>query len=126
MPPGGYIPTPVARGIASLGDRLPSDWQRLAPLTSERLAFLTHSRSYDVSKAHRLLGFKAATGLRSGAAAAIAWYQDEGLLPARRTASPDRDGFDRHFNGHFNGHFNRHACDATVPDVHAHLSQAQG
>lgn len=80
--PRGYIPVSLAKGVATLGDRLPADRRRAAPLTSDRLDFLTHSRMYDVSKARRLLGFAAATDLRSGAAATIAWYQQRGLLRA--------------------------------------------
>jgi len=78
--PRGYIPLAVAKGVAAFGDRLPADRRQSAPLTTDRLAFLTHSRVYDVSKARRLLGFAAATDLRSGAAATTAWYQQRGFL----------------------------------------------
>ena len=80
--PAGHIPLLAARAVALAGDRLPADLRRSAPLTSSRLDFLTHSRMYDVRKAQRLLGFAAATDLRSGTAAAMAWYRRRGLLPA--------------------------------------------
>ena len=81
-PPRGYIPLPVARAAAALGDRLPSDLKRSAPLTGDRLEFLTHSRVYDVTKARRLLDFTAPTDLSTGAARSLAWYRAEGYLPA--------------------------------------------
>jgi nucleoside-diphosphate-sugar epimerase len=81
-PPRGHIPLPVARAAAALGDRLPSDLKRSAPLTGDRLEFLTHSRVYDVTKARRLLDFTAPTDLSTGAARSLAWYRAEGYLPA--------------------------------------------
>jgi nucleoside-diphosphate-sugar epimerase len=79
--PRGHIPLPAARAVAALGDRLPPDLKRSAPLTRSRLEFLTHSRVYDVSKAARVLDFAAATDLPTGAARSMAWYRGEGYLP---------------------------------------------
>jgi nucleoside-diphosphate-sugar epimerase len=76
----GYIPLPAARAIAILGDQLPANLRRSAPLTRGRLDFLTHSRMYDVTKAQRLLGFAATTDLPAGAARSVAWYRAEGYL----------------------------------------------
>ena len=84
--PPGRIPLLAARAMALAGDRLPADLRRSAPLTSSRLDFLTHSRMYDVRKAQRLLGFAAATDLRSGTATTMAWYRQRGLLPAAASA----------------------------------------
>jgi nucleoside-diphosphate-sugar epimerase len=80
--PAGRIPLPAARAVAALGDRLPPDLRRSAPLTRSRLDFLLHSRVYDVTKAARLLGFAAATDLPTGTARAMAWYRQQGYLPA--------------------------------------------
>jgi len=81
--PPGHIPLPAARAVAVLGDRLPPALKGSAPLTRSRLDFLTHSRMYDVTKAERLLGFAAATtDLSTGAARSLAWYREEGYLPA--------------------------------------------
>jgi nucleoside-diphosphate-sugar epimerase len=81
--PPGHIPLPAARAVAVLGDRLPSGLKASAPLTRSRLDFLTHSRIYDVTKAQRLLDFGAATtDLSTGAARSLAWYREEGHLPA--------------------------------------------
>jgi nucleoside-diphosphate-sugar epimerase len=81
-PPRGHIPLPVARAAAVLGDRLPSNLKRSAPLTGARLQFLTHSRVYDVTKARRLLDFTAPTDLSTGTARSLGWYRAEGYLAA--------------------------------------------
>jgi nucleoside-diphosphate-sugar epimerase len=83
--PAGHIPIPAAQAVAAVGDRLPPNLRRTAPLTRSRLDFLTHSRVYDVSKARRLLGFAADTDLATGAARSMAWYREEGYLPAGAT-----------------------------------------
>jgi nucleoside-diphosphate-sugar epimerase len=80
--PRGYIPLPAAQALAVLGDRLPSNLKRSAPLTRGRLDFLTHSRIYDITKAQRVLGFAAATDLPTGAARTMAWYREQGHLTA--------------------------------------------
>jgi nucleoside-diphosphate-sugar epimerase len=79
--PAGHIPLPAARAMAAVGDRLPAGLRRSAPLTRNRLEFLTHSRVYDVNKARRVLEFAARTDLRSGTAQSVAWYRREGHLP---------------------------------------------
>jgi nucleoside-diphosphate-sugar epimerase len=78
--PPGHIPLPAAQALAAVGDHLPPGMQRSAPLTSSRLAFLTHSRVYDVAKGRRLLGFEAPTDLATGMARSLAWYREHGHL----------------------------------------------
>lgn len=90
--PPGYIPLPVARAVAALGDRLPPALRGRAPLTRDRLDFLTHSRVYDVSKARRLLGFTAPTDLPTGLARTVAWYRQHGHLPPRPDSPPEVAG----------------------------------
>jgi nucleoside-diphosphate-sugar epimerase len=85
--PRGHIPLPAARAVASVGDALPRRLKRVAPLTRNRLDFLTHSRVYDVSKAERLLGFTAATDLRTGVRQTVEWYRENGYLPSPVRAS---------------------------------------
>jgi nucleoside-diphosphate-sugar epimerase len=80
--PRGDIPLAAAQAVAAIGDRLPSNLRRAAPLTRSRLDFLTHSRIYDVTKAERLLGFAATTDLTIGAAQSMAWYREQGYLGA--------------------------------------------
>jgi nucleoside-diphosphate-sugar epimerase len=78
--PRGRIPLPAARAAAAVGDALPPRLRCAAPLTRTRLDFLTHSRTYDVGKARRVLGFSAPTDLRAGIARTVAWYREQGLL----------------------------------------------
>jgi nucleoside-diphosphate-sugar epimerase len=80
--PPGHIPLPAARALAVVGDRLPPKLRPSAPLTRSRLDFLTHSRVYDVAKAQSLLDFAAQTDLSTGTARSMAWYRDQGYLPA--------------------------------------------
>lgn len=82
--PPGHIPVFAARAAAAFGDRLPPGVKKSVALTSSRLDLLTNSRMYDVSKAARLLGFTAPTDLSTGAARSIAWYRQQGFLPAAR------------------------------------------
>jgi nucleoside-diphosphate-sugar epimerase len=78
--PRGHIPLPAAHAVAAVGDRLPGELRRSAPLTTSRLDFLTHSRVYDVTKAERMLGFAASTDLTTGAALSMAWYREHGYI----------------------------------------------
>lgn len=80
--PDRHIPLLAAHAVALFGDALPAKLRRAAPLTRSRLDFLTHSRVYDVTKAQRMLDFEALTDLGTGAAMTIAWYRNEGFLPA--------------------------------------------
>jgi nucleoside-diphosphate-sugar epimerase len=80
--PPGRIPLPAARVLAAIGDHIPESLRRSAPLTRSRLEFLTHSRVYDVAKARRLLDFVASTDLSTGIARSLAWYREQGHLPA--------------------------------------------
>jgi nucleoside-diphosphate-sugar epimerase len=82
--PPGHIPLLAARAVATVIDLLPDRVGHFAPLTRNRLDFLTHERVYDVSKARRMLGFSAATDLPTGAARSVAWYRREGHLPDRQ------------------------------------------
>lgn len=84
--PPGHIPLPAARALAAVGDRLPPKLKPSAPLTRSRLDFLTHSRVYDVAKAQSLLDFAAETDLSTGTARSMAWYRDQGYLPAGATS----------------------------------------
>lgn len=82
--PRGYFPLPVARALAATGDVLPARMRHMAPMTTSRLDFLTHSRVYDVTHARKILGFAAATELAEGIARTGAWYRQQGYLPATR------------------------------------------
>ncbi len=85
--PPGTIPLAAARALAVVGDLLPAPLRRAAPLTRSRLMFLTNSRSYDVTKARRVLGFVATTDLATGVERTVAWYREHGHLPAGAMAA---------------------------------------
>lgn len=78
--PRGHLPIPLARAVAVAGDRLPAGLRHLAPLTSGRLDFLTHSRVYDVGKAARLLDFRPGVCLKEGLCRTVAWYREYNYL----------------------------------------------
>lgn len=80
--PPGRIPLSAARAAAAVFDRLPIALRKSAPLTRSRLEFLTHNRVYDVAKARRLLDFVAPTDLATGISRSLAWYRQQGYLPA--------------------------------------------
>ncbi len=82
--PRGTIPVPAARVLALVGDALPAGLRQVAPLTSSRLDFLTHSRMYNVTKAQRLLDFVAGTDLGTGIAKTALWYRAHDYLPVSR------------------------------------------
>lgn len=87
-PPSGRIPLPLARVAAACGDVLPPRLRHLAPLTRGRLAFLTHSRVYDVSKARELLGFEPVTDLEGGVHRTLDWYRAQRSAPRAVAAQP--------------------------------------
>ena len=72
--PKGRIPMAVAWAAALTFDALPGRLRQRAPLTRDRLDFLTHSRVYDVEKALRILNFRAKTDLVTGVGRTMAWY----------------------------------------------------
>jgi nucleoside-diphosphate-sugar epimerase len=50
------------------------------PIYRRRVDFFTKSRSFDISKAKRLLGYTPKYGLREGLAKTAQWYKEQGLL----------------------------------------------
>lgn len=84
--PPGHIPLAAARTMAMVGDWLPVNLKRSAPLTRSRLEFLTHSRVYSVAKAKRLLDFAASTDLATGIARTMEWYRQKRYLQIGSTA----------------------------------------
>jgi len=52
------------------------------PIHRRRLGFFTKSQQFDTGKLERVLGFRAATSFRIGAAITASWYLKHGWLPA--------------------------------------------
>jgi nucleoside-diphosphate-sugar epimerase len=86
--PAGHIPLSAARAVAMVGDLLPAGVRHLAPLTTSRLDFLTHSRVYSTVKAQRMLDFIASTDLATGVGRTLAWYRQQGHLPVTAKSTP--------------------------------------
>jgi nucleoside-diphosphate-sugar epimerase len=53
---------------------------RQAPFTKS-LHFFTHPRSFDISKAQRVLGYRPRVALEEGVRRTLAWYREQGYVP---------------------------------------------
>lgn len=50
------------------------------PLHRRRVRFYRNNRAYDISKAHKMLGYVPRVGLEEGMRKTVAWYRENGLL----------------------------------------------
>lgn len=57
------------------------------PLHRRRMSFFRNNRAFSIDKAKQLLGYVPRVGLESGLEKTITWYETNGLLAPRRTAS---------------------------------------
>lgn len=78
--PGGSIPLWLANLAADVFQLIPGLRGEKAPLTRSRVAFLTHSRIYDISRARTELGFQPQIDLDEGLRRTAAWYSKQGYL----------------------------------------------
>lgn len=78
--PGGSIPLWLANLASDIFAVMPAMQGERAPLTRSRVAFLTHSRVYDISRARNELGFVPAVDLEEGMKRTAAWYRKHGYL----------------------------------------------
>jgi nucleoside-diphosphate-sugar epimerase len=78
--PGGSIPLWLANLASDIFAIMPGMQGERAPLTRSRVAFLTHSRVYDISRARSELGFAPAVDLEEGMKRTAAWYRKHGYL----------------------------------------------
>lgn len=78
--PGGSIPLWLANLASDIFAVTPGMQGERAPLTRSRVAFLTHSRVYDISRAQSELGFAPAIDLEEGMKRTAAWYHKHGYL----------------------------------------------
>jgi len=78
--PAGSLPLWLAYLLADLCSLLPGLRAQRAPLTRSRVAFLTHSRVYDISRARHELGFQPCVGLAEGLQRTTHWYRQRGYL----------------------------------------------
>lgn len=77
--PGFYIPTNMAEILAKLFEigqmiGLP------APLTTQRVKFITQNRKYNINKAQNLLGYQPKIDLKEGVSQTYLWYKEHGYI----------------------------------------------
>lgn len=75
----GYLPFWLAK-LAALGFDLLKILGLSVPIDSIRLWFMTHHRSYDVSKSRKLLGYNPRVDLNKGISDTVDWYRQMGYL----------------------------------------------
>ena len=78
--PGGSIPLWLANLASDIFAAAPGFQGERAPLTRSRVAFLTHSRVYNIQRARTELGFTPKVGLEEGMKQTAAWYKKYGYL----------------------------------------------
>lgn len=78
--PGGSIPLWLANLASDVFALIPGLRGERAPLTRSRVAFLTHSRIYNTSRAYVELGFQPIVQLEDGLRLAAAWYHKHGYV----------------------------------------------
>ena len=75
-----HIPVAPVMAAAVLCEAICRPLRIQPPLYRRRVDFFTHHRSFDVSKAERVLGFRAEVPLEEGLRRLAEWYRAEGLL----------------------------------------------
>jgi nucleoside-diphosphate-sugar epimerase len=78
--PGGSIPLWLANLASDVFAVTPGFQGERAPLTRSRVAFLTHSRVYDISRARTELGFAPRVDLEEGMKQTAEWYHKHHYL----------------------------------------------
>jgi nucleoside-diphosphate-sugar epimerase len=78
--PDSTIPLWLAYLAADTFKLIPGLRGERAPLTRSRIAFLTHSRVYTISRARAELNFQPAIALDEGLRLTVAWYRKQGYL----------------------------------------------
>lgn len=74
------VPPALARAAAPLAAAAARALGKAPPLSGRTLEYVTHSGTYSVEKAARVLGWRPAVGLDEGMARTEAWLRTEGLV----------------------------------------------
>lgn len=77
--PDYYLPVWIAHIVAKFFDIL-SKINFPAPLTTQRVNFITQNRRYDISKARTVLGYNPKIKLQEGIRRTYNWYKENGYL----------------------------------------------
>ncbi len=75
-----YFPCFFAKAIAVILERCCPIAGITPPFTRRNLEFFTKTRSYDISKARKILGYKPDVGVEDGVKKTIQWYREKGYL----------------------------------------------
>lgn len=75
-----YAPMNLAAVVC---ERLCAPLRIEPPLHVRRVRFFKNNRAFDISKAEKSLGYRPAVTLDDGLARTVAWYREQGLLPAK-------------------------------------------
>lgn len=75
-----HIPVAPVMAAAAVCEAICRPLRIQPPLYRRRVDFFTHHRSFDVSKAERVLGFRAEVPVEEGLRRLAEWYRSEGLL----------------------------------------------
>ena len=86
-PPRGHLPMAPLLAAATLCEWMCRPLGIDPPLHRRRCEFFTKARAFSNAKAKRLLGFQPEVPLEEGVRRTIAWYREQGLLPATRSAA---------------------------------------
>ena len=78
--PAGNIPLWLANLASDIFAILPGIKGEQAPLTRSRVAFLTNSRTYDISQAKSELNYSPLVALEEGIKRTVKWYYTQGYL----------------------------------------------
>lgn len=78
--PRGHIPVAAARIVAAAAELIARPLRREPPLRREMVDAFLVSRTFDISRARRSLGYEPTVGIDEGMARAVAWYRENGYL----------------------------------------------
>lgn len=78
--PAGSIPLWLANLASDIFAVIPGMKGERSPLTRSRVAFLTHSRIYDISRARSELGYTPKVSLEEGIKRTATWYYKQHYL----------------------------------------------
>jgi nucleoside-diphosphate-sugar epimerase len=75
-----HFPCSLARGVAVILEKCCPILGITPPFTRRNLEFFTKTRSYDISKARKILGYNPEVGVEDGVKKTVQWYREKGYL----------------------------------------------
>lgn len=87
-PPRLHLPLWPVQAAGSACEWICKPFGIAPPIYRRRVDFYAKSRAFSIEKARRLIGYAPAVDLEEGLARTIAWYRNEGYLPAASGVAP--------------------------------------